>query len=404
MTPFMKKNALLSFFILIGTVAPAIAQTGSVSGVITDSLTGQPVANLTVFIPSSTFGTITNQKGEYHLGRLNPGDYTLMFRHLSYPTTTRLISVEPGKPVILNLALSEESRKLNEVSIIGRIPDQRLAFHLFKTYFLGDQKEATCILQNPQDLKFYEDGGTLKAVAKNPLIITNRHLGYRITFFLDYFNYVEDKNPDTGLGRNDYFSYGGSALFQDLSVVIPIMTMGWRVARKNEFKGSLKHFLAALYRDQLTKEHYYLRTTFQSPEDLQLAEKRSNAMTKIRWAETDSLFNMDPAIHKSSYLHYYPAEEYPLSQNQITAGLQTGEKKLQAVPSLLVFSDYRKTRDLRDDWISTLRIPEKGIIFDQDGNYRVPEGTLSWINHDNSMQIIRLLPSDYMPKLNENHR
>jgi hypothetical protein len=380
-------------------VAKAYSQTGSITGVVTDSLTGQPVVNLSVFIPSTTSGTTTNQKGEYRLDQLNPGDYILMFRHLSYPPYSRSISIEPGKQVVLNLQIAEQTKKLKEVVIVGKAPDRRLGYYLFKKYFIGDEQEKSCVLENPQDLSFNYDGDTLKVSSKQPLKIINRHLGYRITYFLDYFKYVDIGNHEFSFGENGCFGYAGNALFEDLASTLSLNAIGWKVNRNGEFKGSLRHFLACLYRNELKSNHYYLRRAYRGLNDLQIIEKQSHAMTRIRFAQMDSLFTWHAVSGKSEILYYYPDEEYVFNDIRVDDKPGHGTKSLSSDAFLLVFSDFKRTKDLRDDCISTLSIPKEGIIFDQDGNYWIHQGELAWISLDNTLQVKRLLPFDYMPKL-----
>lgn len=395
----MKNYFLLINLCLAISASSLFGQTGSIKGVVTDSLTGQPVAGLSVFIPSTTFGTSTNQKGEYHLDKLNPGDYTLEFRHLSYPLYTRPISISEGKEMVLNMVIAEQSRKLKEFVIRGKVPDRRLGIQYLREYFLGDNHENLCKILNPLDISFYYDGDVIKAIAKKPLQIVNKHLGYRITYFLDYFRYAEDKNPDPEKSVGAYFGYSGSALFEDLSAGMPLSTLNSKINRANEFKGSIRHFLASLYVNELQVNHYQLRKAYRGLKDLQNTEKQSMALSKIKLAQMDSLFNWDPVSGKSEYLFYDPAEEFNFNEFQVKDGPKAGEKILATDYLLLVFSDFRRTKDLLDDRITSLRLPDGGITFDKDGNYWAPNGGLSWINLLNTILVKSMLPDDYMPKI-----
>lgn len=394
------KNYFLLFNLCLALSASSLfGQTGSIKGVVTDSLTGQPVAGLSVFIPSTTFGSSTNQKGEYHLDKLNPGDYTLEFRHLSYPVYTRPINITEGKEIVLNMVIAEQSRKLKEFVIRGKVPDRRLGFELLKEYFLGDQHGSSCELKNPEDLAYYYDGDVIKAIAKKPLQIVNKHLGYRITYFLDYFRYAEDKNQDPETSVGAYFGYSGSALFEDLSAGMPLSTLNSKINRASEFKGNLRHFLASLYVNELPANHYELRKAYRGLKDLQNSEKQSLAISKIRLAQMDSLFSWEPVSGKSEYLFYDPTEEFHFNESQVKDGPKTGQMILSTDYLLLVFSDFRRTKDLLDDRISSLRLPAGGITFDKDGNYWAPNGGLSWINLLNTILVKSMLPDDYMPKI-----
>jgi hypothetical protein len=395
----MNKFLKLVFLFFAISASSGFAQTGSVAGVVTDSLSGKPIIAFSVFIPSTTFGTATNQKGAYLLDKLNPGDYTIEFRHLSYPTITRKVSVQAGIQITVNLVVAEQSTKLKEFVIVGKVPDRRVGFQLFREYFLGDRGGTVCTVKNPDDISYFYEGDIIKATAKKPLIIENRYLGYRLTYYLDYFKYVEDKNPDANNTIGAYFGYSGSALFQDLSEVIPLNALFFKMNRAGVFKGSLRHFLASLYANELPANHYYVRKAYHGFKDLQHMEKLSAAMTKIGMASMDSLFSWDPVSGQTEFLYYDPNEEFRFNDNLVKGGPKEGEKTLATDSFLLVFSDYQKTPDLRDDWISSLRLSPDGMTFDKEGNYWVPNGNFSWTNLHNTIKIKSMLPYDYMPKI-----
>jgi hypothetical protein len=384
---------LLSF-----AICQTYSQTGSVAGIITDSITGWPVANLSVFIPFTTKGTTTNSKGEYTLDRLPPGDYPLMFRHLTYRSYSRSITIEAGKQVLLDLSISENTFEIEQVIKLGKIPDWNWGYNLFKEFFLGDPNELKCILQNPQDLKFYFDGDVLTAYSRQPLEIVNRHLGYRITYYLDYFKFAENKNPLKNSVQGAYYAFSGSALYHDLQPMLKITATNWRLNRDAEFKGSLRHFLASLYQDKLAENRYYIRKAFRGIPDLQKTFNLAASMAKIKLAQSDSVFSWYPEKGESGFLHYIPADEFLIPTDMITEGPQTGEKAVVLHDFLLVFRDFEKTPELQDDWISSLRIQGETILFDRDGNYRVPGGSLEWTNLDNTVRLIVMLPTDYLPK------
>ena len=208
---------------------------------------------------------------------------------------------------------------------------------------------------------------------------------------------MENKNPDKNSVQGAYYAFSGSALYHKLSSRIPLAGLNWEKNRESEFKGSLRHFLACLYQDKLSENHYYLRKAYRGLSDLQQKEKLAASMAKIRMAQTDSVFSWYPGEGKSGFLYFIPAEEVLIPPDQITAGPQPGEKTVILSDFLLVFSDFEKTTDLRDDWISTLRIPTGSIIFDKAGNYRVTGGTLEWTNLDNTVRMRVMLPTDYVP-------
>ena len=397
----MKLKILILLFLLPLPICRTFAQTGSISGVVIDSLTGQPVANLTVFIPFTTVGTTTDRNGNYRIDKLPPGEHKLMFRHLSYLSVSRLIIIEPGKEVVLNISLSEAPQYIDEVTIVGRKPNSRVAYNVFKQYFLGDVSESSCKLENPDVLNYHVDGNILEATAKEPLIITNHHLGYRITFFLDYFQCFNNSDSIFNFNSSGNFSYSGNAFFEDLTEKQPLLAIVWKINRNNEFRGSLRQFLACLYSNDLEKNHYTIKRPYHNSGEIQRAWKLSNAMTRVRMAQMDSIAYWNYAKGKSEILFFDPSENYHFSSEELRQGSNPDIRLLSLRFNLLVFQDQNMTGKISDSFVSILRLPEGGISFDKEGSFRARNGEPQWVNLDNNLQVKRMLPNDFMKKTKE---
>jgi hypothetical protein len=374
------------------------AQTGSISGVVTDSLTGQPVANLSVFIPFTTIGTTTDQNGWYKLDPVSPGYCQLIFRHLSYKPIAKDFILNPGENIRFNLSVPQQPIEIPEVHIVGKPSDLMVSKEIFMKFFIGDPFSRVCKLLNQKGVDYSREANSIRAVAHEPLEIDNEYLGYRLTWYLDYFRYEETVPQVYSWGQNGRFGFAGSALYQDLADNHPIRAALWNMKRKSEFKGSLKHFLACLYRDKLASNLYHIRKAYKGLPDLQVREKETLALAKVNFARMDSLFNWDPLTGNSEYLYYYPKDEYDPAVRQTVAGK---EKEWQApsVQTVYVFYDYRRTKDLRDDAIFLLTIRKGSVFFDRNGNYRIKTDGLTWTYLDNSVQVKNALPLDYMPKI-----
>ncbi|MFH0761563.1 MAG: carboxypeptidase-like regulatory domain-containing protein [Bacteroidota bacterium] len=392
----MCRNGFLFGLLLLLSSNIACPQSGSISGIVTDSVSGYPVANLSVFFPFTTIGTTTNAKGEYVLDRLPPGDYTLMFRHVSYQTYSVPITIEAGKQKVMNLAAAISNYNIDEVVKTGGRVDFRWGYDLFKRYFLGDPGEVNCILKNPDDLKFYYDGHEITAFAKKPLIIVNRHLGYRITFFLDYFRFVENNRSGISTVVGSYYAFSGSALYEDLAPSALLNAFKWRNTREAEFTGSLKHFLACLYNDKLIENRYTVRKVYKEIDEIQKEEKIGLAMAKVRYAMMDSVFFWNPESSVIEFLNYFPDDEYRIGLEKIRETPGSGIKTLTVAPSIIIFRDLGKTKDLKDDWTFSIQLPDSVIEFDREGNYGVPTGEFIKTDLNNSARIRVLLPLDYL--------
>jgi hypothetical protein len=413
------KNCLLISFILCLAPGFCFSQTGSISGVVTDSLTGKPVDNLSVFIPYTTIGTTTDTQGRYTLANLAPGDYNMMFRHISYQIYSLPVTIKAGKKIVYNLVAAESTSNIDEVVITGGKADPHWGYVLFKKFFLGDPDQIACVLLNPEALRYYENGNGIIVYANEPLKIMNRHLGYRITYYLDYFKYVENSAIEHGsqaatmstalkiLNKNKipvntdavpYYAYSGSALYEDLSPVMPLNALNWKYSREDEFKGSLKHFLACLYDNKLGDNGYTVRKAYGGYDELRQSEKVTQAIAKVWFAKTDSVFLWDSKTGKVGYMHYFPIKEYVIGPDQIHESAEAGVKTLTAGQRILIFRDCDHTTSLRDDWTFTIQITDGFLAFDHEGNYGVPEGELIRTNLNYSARIRVLLPLDYLPK------
>ncbi len=107
----------LTLLLLLLTLA-AFAQTGKISGKVTDQLTNEPVAFANVGIQGSTTGTITDIDGNFVLENLKPGVYNLQVSFVGYETKTLFdVEVIVSKPTILSITLTQAAESLGEVVI-----------------------------------------------------------------------------------------------------------------------------------------------------------------------------------------------------------------------------------------------------------------------------------------------
>jgi hypothetical protein len=94
------------------------AQTGEIRGVVTDRLTNEPIMFATVALAGTTIGTTTDLDGKYVLSELSPGLYTVEISYLGYETQSLFeVQVSSGRPSILNVAMTTQSTRLEEVVV-----------------------------------------------------------------------------------------------------------------------------------------------------------------------------------------------------------------------------------------------------------------------------------------------
>ncbi|MDR6785565.1 hypothetical protein ABIE26_004275 [Pedobacter africanus] len=136
----LKKALFTVLFLIIG--ATVFAQTGKISGKVSDKKTGETLIGVTVKIKGTTQGASTDVDGKYVLGGLTAGKYMLEATYIGYTVKTIAdVEVKSGTTV-LDIALEESnSQKLNEVVVTGQAGRES------QTAILMSQKNATEIKQ-----------------------------------------------------------------------------------------------------------------------------------------------------------------------------------------------------------------------------------------------------------------
>jgi hypothetical protein len=111
----MNKLLLLLWFVF---PCIALAQTGTIQGKITTSLTNQPLPGVTVSIVGTQTGTTADSVGNYRLNNLAPGYYNLEFSLLGYRKKTIFdVQVTNARASVTDVTLEEDSQNLNTVNV-----------------------------------------------------------------------------------------------------------------------------------------------------------------------------------------------------------------------------------------------------------------------------------------------
>ena len=108
----MKRYISTALYVLAGLLMPLIAQ-AQIKGVVTDSLTHEPLMYITVQYEGKGVGGITNGNGEYEV-ETRKGWNTLTFSAVGYKT--KRVSFAPGTKV-LNVKLASDDILLSEVVV-----------------------------------------------------------------------------------------------------------------------------------------------------------------------------------------------------------------------------------------------------------------------------------------------
>ncbi|MFN4199484.1 MAG: carboxypeptidase-like regulatory domain-containing protein, partial [Flavobacterium sp.] len=101
-------------YVLILLPFLAFAQSGTVTGVVTDGATGMPLPGVNIIVKGTTNGTTSDFDGNYTISRLNNGD-VLDFSYIGYISK----SVNYTGQRTINVTLEEDAGLLDEVTLVG---------------------------------------------------------------------------------------------------------------------------------------------------------------------------------------------------------------------------------------------------------------------------------------------
>ena len=108
------RNFLLILVLLgCGIWQPAYAQERTVTGLVTDATTNEPLPGVTVKVQGTTTGTVTNLDGQYSVSVSSPA--TLVFSFVGYNSQV----VQVGNRSTIDVQLVENIEELSEVVVVG---------------------------------------------------------------------------------------------------------------------------------------------------------------------------------------------------------------------------------------------------------------------------------------------
>ncbi len=117
----MKKFLLFAFILL--TNFSIIAQSGKISGTVSDAATGELLIGVNVIIEGTLFGAATDLDGFFVMLNVTPGTYSIKASYIGFaPQTITDLRVNIGQTSEANFQLSDASFKTDEVVVVAITP------------------------------------------------------------------------------------------------------------------------------------------------------------------------------------------------------------------------------------------------------------------------------------------
>ncbi len=242
----MKK--LFSFLILLFLGSSVHSQI--ISGTVLDAAKKLPVPIAVVYFDGTSDAVYTNEEGMFTLDAKSHSNMPITISALGYYSK---VLNEFSTNSFNNIYLEPKIFELRDVTINARgnpnIRKQNLA--VFRREFLGRTGNAKeCEIMNEDDIRFIasENKDTLKAYSLKPIFIINRALGYRITYYLNKFEYIESVFQNQLIGN--------SIFEEDTSAIDPEDLIR---RRDNSYYGSKMHFIRYLFNAEQKASGYSIK-------------------------------------------------------------------------------------------------------------------------------------------------
>ena len=119
----------LIFSVLIMVPYEVLAQSGRITGKVTDAITKESLPGASVIIKGTTIGAATNLQGNYTINAAPTGEHTLAISYMGYEAQEKPVQVNSGQTVTVDFALNPISLQGQEVVVSVQASGQRQAIN-----------------------------------------------------------------------------------------------------------------------------------------------------------------------------------------------------------------------------------------------------------------------------------
>lgn len=367
-------------------VSPVYSQ-HLVKGRVVEQETGKGLPGVSVFLANTSIGTVAASDGSYEL-QLPQGRYDVVYSFVGYQS--KLISSNDTAAMrLVKLQLKDKELEAVEVQLYEKDGWNKWG-KFFTESFIGTTQFADdCRLQGTGSLRFRHDkkANRLVVIARQPLVIENKALGYRIRYELEAFVYDF---------KNQSLYFEGFPFFEEMKGGAARRSK-WKRNRRQAYEGSQLHFMRAVYRNRLVEEGFELRR-----------------LKKIRNEEKDRVRSvLRQRLSRDSSKYYEHILSQPNEFDIINPARITGDSigfAIDKVTAGVYFPDYLDIIYTRRDapvkyynlhpkarkgMASQVSLPGGEIAIQSNGSFYPPNNLLMLGYWGWSEKISTLLPLDY---------
>lgn len=345
----------------------------TITGVVTDAKTGEPMPFTNVFINNTTIGNTTDEKGNFKITGDLPKSLELVASFVGYVTSSQQVSFSGKSQISVNFKLEPLESMLTEIQLESRA-DKKWERNLkrFKDVFLAlpdDPFAKQLEITNPWVLEFEDVKGEkgpnyVRAYAQQALEIENAALGYHIEYNLQDYRLYK-----TGARYYGFVHYTPKAPSDSVQLTT------WEDNKETSYQGSTRHLLKSLLLSLVPEQGFSLYRVNPAPMDrirtnsfsVELGQSieplsedsirripLSNGNFRVIWPD-----RVEVHYKNKSWLNEYYLDVYnPISWITAPQGyFDIDRNGIPVNPTQLVLSGYmgrqRAGRFLPNDYVST---------------------------------------------------
>jgi len=243
------KSCRLFFILFTLIISTSLFGQFTVTGKVIDSASMEPLYGASVFCQNTTSGTTTNKQGEFSLS-LKSGGYELIISFTGYQTKEIRIANTGNNPLQIQMVKEEKSMEEVVIRSSNEVMDgwDKYGKFFLENFIGATPNAAQCSLQNPEAVHFYyyKKSDKLKVLATDPIVISNKALGYNLRYQLDSFMYYY---------KTQVSSYRGYCFFSEMEGSFSEQK-AWSDNRKKAYYGSKLHFMRSYYDSSLNDDNF----------------------------------------------------------------------------------------------------------------------------------------------------
>jgi hypothetical protein len=376
-------------------------------GIVLDEEKNKPIPNASVFLNTTSFGTVTNNEGNFEL-TIPGGKYDLIVSSIGYETHNQTVNADNISGLI-TVKLKTKSQVMETVVVEPYEKDGWQKWgKLFLESFIGTSANSfNCTIKNKDVIHFRNSkkSNELSAFADEPLIIENKALGYTLKYQLETFTYNFKSN---------YLLYVGYPFFQPMKGNAG-KQKHWEKRRSEAYFGSMMHFMRSVYRNKINEEGFEVRPLqkIANTEKQRVKQAYSSNMHTVKTANGTNLIthiNKDTAdyydriLRQEDYIsivgkNILTGDSIAYAVDSTTAGLEFKNYLLIIYKNKIAPIEYRQqlTKNGAAMMSQIVLITGKPVDVEANGNYYDPTNLLSTGYWAWSEKIANMLPFDYSP-------